>query len=204
MEKTLILLLVVAILVAAYNYFRDKSDEGEADDGDAASRSDMNNQQEPNMVGTDQMVKRNTRDFFLDTLTKIGCQYEIDEDNDTIIFAYQGEYFQVYARDESPFVTLYDTHWAHIELCDIDEFDEFARLQKAINQSNINNSVITVYTIDEAGGNVDVHCKSVVLFIPELPSIADYLRLELGEFFRVHNSISAEMEKLRKAEQADS
>ena len=201
MEKTLILLLVVAILVAAYNYFRDKSDEGEADDGDAASRSDMNNQQEPNMVGTDQMVKRNTRDFFLDTLSKIGCQYEIDEDDDTIIFAYQGEYFQVYARDESPFVTLYDTHWAHIELCDI---DEFARLQKAINQSNINNSVITVYTIDEAGGNVDVHCKSVVLFIPELPSIADYLRLELGEFFRVHNSIGAEMEKLRKAEQADS
>ena len=33
MEKTLILLLVVAILVAAYNYFRDKSDEDEADDG---------------------------------------------------------------------------------------------------------------------------------------------------------------------------
>ena len=201
MEKTLILLLVVAILVAAYNYFRDKSDEDEADDGDAAPRSDMNNQQEPNMVGTDQMVMRNARDFFLDILSKIGCQYEIDEDNDTIIFAYQGEYFQVYARNESPFVTLYDTHWAHIELCDI---DEFARLQKAINQSNINNSVITVYTIDEAGGNVDLHCKSVVLFIPELPSIADYLRLELGEFFRVHNSISAEMEKLRKAEQADS
>ena len=49
-----------------------------------------------------------------------------------------------------------------------------------------------------------MHCKSVVLFIPELPNIADYLRLELGEFFRVHNSISAEMEKLRKAEQADS
>ena len=201
MEKTLILLLVVAILVAAYNYFKDKSDEGEADDGDAAPRSDMNNQQEPNMVGTDQMEKRNTRDFFLDTLSKIGCQYEIDEDNDTIIFAYQGEYFQVYARDESPFVTLYDTHWAHIELCDI---DEFARLQKAINQSNINNSVITVYTINEAGGNVDVHCKSVVLFIPELPNIADYLRLELGEFFRVHNSVCAEMEKQRKAEQADS
>ena len=201
MEKTLILLLVVAILVAAYNYFRDKSDEDEADDGDAAPRSDMNNQQEPNMVGTDQMVMRNARDFFLDILSKIGCQYEIDEDNDAIIFAYQGEYFQVYARDESPFVTLYDTHWAHIELCDI---DEFARLQKTINQSNINNSVITVYTIDEAGGNVDVHCKSVVLFIPELPSIADYLRLELGEFFRVHNSISAELEKLRKAEQADS
>ena len=201
METTIIVLVIIAALVAAYNYFRDKSDEGEADDGDAAPRSDMNNQQEPNMVGTDQMVKRNTRDFFLDTLSKIGCQYEIDEDNDTIIFAYQGEYFQVYARDESPFVTLYDTHWAHIELCDI---DEFARLQKAINQSNINNSVITVYTIDEAGGNVDVHCKSVVLFIPELPSIADYLRLELGEFFRVHNSVSAEMEKRRKAEQADS
>ncbi len=56
-------------------------------------RSDMSNQQEHAITVSDQMEKRNTRNFFLDTLTKIGCQYEIDEDNDTIIFAYQGEYF---------------------------------------------------------------------------------------------------------------
>ena len=84
-----------------------------------------------------------------------------------------------------------------MELYDI---DEFARLKKAINESNIRNSVTTVYTIDEAGSNVDVHSKSVILFVPEIPNIADYLRLELGEYFRVHETINVEMAKQRELE----
>ena len=42
-------------------------------------------------------VKMGTRDLFLETLTKIGCQYEIEEGEDIeegdIRFGYQGEYF---------------------------------------------------------------------------------------------------------------
>lgn len=144
---------------------------------------------------------KGTRDLFLETLTKIGCQYEIEENEDVeegdIRFGYQGEYFVVRASNKNRFIQIYDTHWGHVELYDI---DEFARLKKAINESNIRNSVTTVYTIDEAGNNVDVHCKSVILFMPEIPDIADYLRLELSEYFRVHETINMEMAKQREAD----
>ena len=146
--------------------------------------------------------KKGTRDLFLETLTKIGCQYEIDEgEDDDIRFGYQGEYFVVRASNSNRFIHIYDTHWGHVELYDI---DEFARLKKAINGSNLNNSVTTVYTIDEAGSNVDVHCKSIILFIPQIPNLEDYLRLELNEFFRAHQYVGNEMTKLREKENVTS
>lgn len=142
---------------------------------------------------------KGTRDLFLETLTKIGCQYQLAEEDgdDRIFFAYQGENFFVYARNDSPFIYVYDTHWGHVELYDV---DEFTRLKKAINSSNISNSVVTIYTIDEEGKNVDVHSKSTVLFIPQIPEIEDYLRTELSEFFNAHRFVGNEMAKLREQE----
>lgn len=142
---------------------------------------------------------KGTRDLFLETLTKIGCQYELAEevDDDRIFFAYQGENFFVSARNDLRYIHIYDTHWGHVELYDI---DEFARLKKVINGSNLNNSVVTVYTVDEEGKNVDVHSKSTILFIPQIPDIENYLRLELNEFFNAHRYVSNEMAKLREQE----
>ena len=156
-------------------------------------KSESNNMENKNLE-----ERKGTRDLFLETLTKIGCQYEIGEGEDgDINFGYQGEYFVVRASNNNRFIHIYDTHWGHVELYDI---DEFARLKKAINESNLRNSVTTVYTIDEAGSNVDVHCKSVILFTQEIPEIVDYLRLELSEYFRVHETINMEMAKQREME----
>ena len=145
---------------------------------------------------------KGTRDLFLETLSKIGCQYELgegEEDSDKIYFAYQGENFTASASNDGWYVHLWDTHWGHVELYDI---DEFARLKKAINLSNLNCATMTVYTIDEAGSNVDVHCKAVILFIPQIPEIENYLRGELNDFFRAHQFVGNEMAKQREAEKA--
>lgn len=144
---------------------------------------------------------KGTRDLFMETLTKIGCQYELaeEEGDNRIFFAYQGEHFFADTTNEVRYVHLWDTHWGHVELYDI---DEFARLKKAINGSNLNNSVTTVYTIDEDGKNVDVHSKSIILFVPQIPDLEDYLRLELNEFFRAHQYVGTEMAKLREKEEA--
>ncbi|MBR6276718.1 MAG: hypothetical protein IKR31_07310, partial [Prevotella sp.] len=64
------------------------------------------------------------------------------------------------------------------------------------------NSVTTVYTIDEAGSNVDVHSKTVILFIPQIPDLENYLRLELNEFFRAHQFVGSQMVKLREREES--
>ena len=144
-------------------------------------------------------VKRNdpmARQVFIDTLVKIGCQYEFDSDG-RILFGYQGERFVASANNEHAYVSVWDYCWQSVELQDI---DEVARLRKCINEANLNCGVNTVFTIDNEGGTIDVHCHSIILFIPQIPDIAGYLRLELNEFFRAHQIVGKEMEKLREKE----
>ena len=144
--------------------------------------------------------KKGTRDLFLETLTAIGCQYEIDDKDNEINFAYQGEYFVVRASNDNQYIQIYDMRWLHVELYDI---DEITMLKKAINESNIKNSVVTVYTINESDNTVDVHSKSVIYFDSVIPDVIDYLRIELAEYFNVHQMILLEMAKMRDQEQAN-
>ena len=203
MEILTVLIMVVVVGFFVNNYMRGREQDLSAVTTDVNAdlydraieemKSESNNMENNNLE-----ERKGTRDLFLETLTKIGCQYEIGEGEDgDINFGYQGEYFVVRASNNNRFIHIYDTHWGHVELYDI---DEFARLKKAINESNLRNSVTTVYTIDEAGSNVDVHCKSVILFTQEIPEIVDYLRLELSEYFRVHETINMEMAKQRELE----
>lgn len=144
------------------------------------------------------METKGTRDLLLQTLTAIGCQYEIGKgEDDRIHFAFQGEHFLVAADNERPYINVFDYGWGSVELFDI---DELSRLRKAINEANWRCSVQTVFSIDETAKSMDVHCKSNFLFIPQIPKLEDYLRVELNEFFRAHQLVGAEMERLRNAE----
>ena len=151
----------------------------------------MEMKNETTMVGT--------RDLFLETLKKMGCQYEIDEEDGRIFFAFQGEHFIAEATNEQWYVHLWDTHWEHVELYDV---DEFSRLRKAVNHANINCATITVYTIDEDSKTVDVHCKSTFPLLPQMPEQENYLRAELTDFFRAHRLVSNEMARLKEQEEA--
>ena len=192
-----------AIIVKLSNWWDNRKEEKERQriitmNQDAAARQIMNDTFERSKNVMEQT--KGTRDLFLETLSKIGCQYELgegEEDSDKIYFAYQGENFS--ASNDGWYVHLWDTHWGHVELYDI---DEFARLKKAINLSNLNCATTTVYTIDEAGSNIDVHCKAVIPFISQIPEIENYLRGELNDFFRAHQYVGNEMAKQRETENA--
>ena len=194
-----------AIIVKLSNWWDNRKEEKERQriitmNQDAAARQIMNDTFERSTNVMEQT--KGTRDLFLETLSKIGCQYELgegEEDDDKIYFAYQGENFTASASNDGWYVHLWDTHWGHVELYDI---DEFARLKKAINLSNLNCATTTVYTIDEAGSNIDVHCKAVIPFISQIPEIENYLRGELNDFFRAHQYVGNEMAKQRETENA--
>lgn len=203
METFLILAIVLGV-ICAYQYYREVQNKKEVEENRyyeqlmTENKSDINkNESQEN----EKIRHMGTKDLFLATLTKIGCQYELaeEEDDNSIYFAYQGENFVVDASNENNYIRIWDTHWGHVELYNV---DELSRLKKAINNSNLNTGVTTVYTIDEVGHNVDVHCKSVVLFIEQIPNIENYLRVELNEFFRAHQYVGNEMVKQREAENA--
>lgn len=151
-------------------------------------------------LGKDMENVKGTRDLFMETLTKIGCQYELsdEEDDNRIFFAYQGEHFFADTTDEGWYVHLWDTHWGQIELYNV---EELARLKKAVNEANLNCATITVYTIDDVAKTVDVHCKSTFPFIAQIPNLENYLRGELNDFFRAHQYVGNEMTKLREQEE---
>ena len=144
---------------------------------------------------------KGTRELFMETLTAMGCQYELsdEQDDDRIFFAYQGEHFFAGFSDNGIYLHIYDAYWEHVELYDI---DEFSRLRKAVNEANRICSVTTFYVIDEDSKTVDVHSKSVIPFMPQIPALADYLRVELNEFFRAHQCVGMEMAKQREKENA--
>ena len=146
----------------------------------------------------DEEKAKGTRDLFLETLTKIGCQYEIDSEDGNILFAYQGEHFVATANNEGWYVRVWDTYWGHVELYNV---EEFSRLKKAVNHANINCATMTIYTVNEEGKCVDVHCKSTFPFMAQMSNLEDYLRNELGEFFTAHHLVGNEMAKLREQEE---
>ena len=142
---------------------------------------------------------KNTRELFLDTLERIGCQYQLGEGEDTrIFFSYQGEHFFADMKEDSIYVHIWDTHWVQVELYDI---DEVSRLRKAINTSNMNSAVTTFYTIDDDAKTMNVHTKSTITFICYIPYLENYLRTELDEFFHAHQIVGTEIHKLREQEQ---
>ena len=139
-----------------------------------------------------------TRELFLQTLTAIGCQYEIDE-HDRVCFAYQGEHFVAETDNDHAYVGIYDFAWGSVKLSDI---DEISRLRRAINEANWQNSVTTIFSINDEDNEMVVHCKTTIVFVPQLHDLQGYLRLELSEFFRAHNLVGNEMAKLRAKEEA--
>jgi hypothetical protein len=187
--------IAIAIALTVWNDWK----EGKLRKKEYMQRQALMVQQQESLGSNIPLVKNiGTRDLFLDTLTKLGCQYQLGEGEDNrIFFAYQGEHFFADTTNDIKYVHLWDTHWGHVDLYDI---DEVCRFRKAINLSNLNTSVTTVFTIDEDGKNMDIHSKSTIPFLSSMPDLDDYLRVELNDFFRAHQVVGNEMNKLREKE----
>lgn len=200
MESFLISAIVLAVIFG-YQYYKEVQAKKEMEEdrffAQLMAKDDKNEKGDNNDNDSKTM---GTRDLFLETLTKMGCQYTVDEEDECrYYFAYQGENFAVDMSNDRMYVQLWDMFWASVELYDI---DKFARLKKVINESNLRFATTTIYTVNEAGSTVDVHCKSVVYFAPSIPDIETYLRTELGDYFHVHQFINTEMAKLKEQEEA--
>ena len=140
---------------------------------------------------------KGTRDLFLDILTKMGCQYEIDEEDNQIRFKWQGGNFTADAGNDCPFVVVWYLYWDEYELYDI---DALSRVKRVINDANIRFNVNVVYSVDEAGSTFHVHSKKSFLFIRQIPDIEEYLQSILGQIFQVRHYVDSEIAKQESEE----
>lgn len=189
-----------AIIVKLSNWWDNRKEEKERQrimtmNLDAAARQIMNDTFERSKNVMEQT--KGTRDLFLETLSKIGCQYELDEDND-IVFKWQGGNFVAQAVNECRFVVVYYYNWAEYELYDI---DTLSRVKRTINETNCWHNMNIVYSINEAGNTFHVHTKKHFLFVLQIPDIEIYLQTVLGMFYEVRRYYETELDKLKCEEE---
>ena len=143
-------------------------------------------------------IVHETRDLVLETLREMGCEYEegTEGENDIrIFFTYQGERFMIEADNECYFINIYDLWWHHMSTyCDV---DEFATMQKTINQINAKASCTVLYTINQEAEEIGVHSKKNMLFVRQIPGLKDYLVSVLNDFYNIRRDVLIEIEKCK-------
>ena len=186
-----IIIAIVAVAIISYlkyrSYEREKEQEMETEENMEAE-----NDRETEIMES----HKGTRDLLTDIFKKWGCQYELNDDGTRIYVLFQGGTFYVDADNEHVMVDIYYPAWMD---CDLSDIDEFSRLRKTVNDVNIMSGGDTiVYTIDEEGKSVDMHCKSTFVFPPQMPYLESYLRVQLNDFFRTHQILNTTMERMRE------
>lgn len=140
---------------------------------------------------------KGARDLLLELLAKMGCPYEIDDEND-IRFRWQGGYFCAIAENDGAFVTIFYFNWEECELYDI---DTVSRMKRVINDANNCCLVTTFYSLNEAATTFHVHSKRQFLLIPQIDDLEGYLQAMLALFFDTSRFIEVEVDKLKNEEE---
>ena len=145
-----------------------------------------------------------TCELLQEVLRKMGCTCHDKETENgwkRIFFPYQGENFIAETWRDGAYVHLWNTFWAGVGL---DDIDEVSRLRRAINDANIRCSVTIFYTIDEENNKMAVHFKYVMPFNRSMANLEDYLRVELGSFFKAQRALEEELRSVRDEENRNS
>lgn len=133
-----------------------------------------------------------TRDLVINTLKEIGCQPEVDDDDD-ICFKYQNEDFFINADNRTAFIII----WSNFGSLSLNDPD-INILKDAINQTNMDGRVTLAYFINNEENTITVYCKHYLPFVHEIPSIQEYLRSNLDNFFWTHQYLVDKLNSLKE------
>lgn len=201
MESFFVTAIILAI-ICGYRYYREMQQKRDEEEGryfaQIMEEKENDKNKEDNNVNKEDVKRMGTKDFLIELLTKLGCQYEIDE-NDRIGFKWQGGYFTADADNESVFVIVWYFQWAEYELYDI---DTISRVKRVINDANVYHNVDVVYSVNEAGSTFHVHSKKHFLLMPQIPDAEGYLQAVLGMFFQVRRFVETQIDKLKLEEES--
>ena len=185
------ILLGVILIFAAYFLGR----VGYAIENDKTEVSDYEKMNESIDDALNEEDKK-TCNLLMKTLKDIGCQYEIDDDN-SIVFKYQGEDFKIDANNDSRIIWIYDIAWGGMDIND----PNADYLKQAINESNKNGAITSLYTINEERGHIVVHSKIVTYFAYSILDYEGYLKSILDGFFIAQQQVKDGITNLGKIQE---
>jgi hypothetical protein len=181
----------IMVLVLIYNLYRYSHEDDICDYSPVETDMSENNQ----VVETNMEETISTRQLALNTIEHIGSEPKYTEEG-RIRFEYQGVVFLMEAIDECMFVNLI---WPWCHYFSKFDIDEFARVQRVVNNINAR-GLVSVFYYETDSDDVAVHIRKNFLFVPQIPELNDYLKLILDNFFRTVRTLDVEIEKCRLQE----
>ena len=131
-----------------------------------------------------------TKQLAWEIIKNIGSEPELPEEG-RIHYDYQGRSFVMHVSDDSSFVTLVMPWCYAFSKFDI---DEFARVRRVINEINTREDVTACYCYSDFY-ELGVHLMKQFLFIPQIPSLDEYLRYMMESIFKAARRLDLEIEK---------
>ena len=135
-----------------------------------------------------------TQELVTETLKKIGCQPETNDDGN-ISFKYQGEDFFIAAEEESRFIMIWNPWWGSINT----DNSALPYLKEVINLANVESMVTVVYVTDEDEKTIGLHSHCHTLFSPNEGDLSGHLKMLLDQFFDTQSQIKDNMNQLSSA-----
>lgn len=155
------------------------------------SSQEVNTEKE---TGIMENPKYNTQQLMMSTLTQIGCQPTINED-DTVAVTYQGELFHI--DFGGLYAQIWDLGWAGVSVND----PELPKIREAVNHTNFDFGPTVVMTNPDDKGTMYFHSSLGILMHPDIPEIDGYLRSNLDMFFRTKESVRQNFQQITVEQQ---
>ena len=184
-------ILGILAFVVIYNIYRYYHEDDGYDYSPVVTETSENNQIAENVM--EETIS--TRQLALKTIENIGSKPEYTEEG-RIQFDYQGITFLIEATNDCAFVNLI---WPWCHSFSKFDIDEYARVQKVVNDINAR-GVVSVFYGETDSDDVAVHIKKHFLFVPQVPDLEEYLKLVLDSFFRTVRTLDVEIEKCKMQE----
>ena len=182
-------IIFIFVFVVIYNIYRYYHEDNSYEYSPVVTDTSDNNQVEV----TTMEETMSTRQLALRTIENIGSKPEYTEEG-RIQFEYQGITFLMESANDCVFVNLI---WPWCHSFSKFDIDEFARVQKVVNDINAR-GVVSVFYCGTDSDDVAVHIKKHFLFVSQIPDIEDYLKMMLDNFFRTVRTLDVEIEKMRE------
>lgn len=189
MEVALVIVGALIIIGALRGIFQSNDNSEERVDAEMDRITNINTETE-----TMENPKFNTMQLMVSTLTQIGCQPTVNQD-DTVAVTYQGERFHI--DFGGLYAQIWDFGWAGVNVND----PELPKIREAVNHTNFDFGPTVVMTTPDDKGTMYFHSRLGILLHPDIPEIDNYLRSNLDMFFRAKESVRLNFQQINVEQQ---
>ena len=143
-----------------------------------------------------------TRTLLVETLDKMGYPHRVEEEDKASLFGcfrliYKGSLFFI-THEDSDFIQIILPAWMTVDSWNV---EEVSQVRRALNETNKNSPVTTVYYFNQEANHMKLTSKVTVQLIPQIPDLSLYLEGWLNEFFTVQEEFSLAWKRIEDQDQ---